>query len=146
MLKLRAASAGFFSQIWDNKMIRIYYQGEEIALHVRSKDKGVFVTIPEHYPRYKQITATEYQENYRSKMKKIGYDAERYFLYLLEKFPKNWNRPVQGILSLTKEYSNEVINRSCERALHFDAGGYRVIKNICKNGCYQMPLEKEGKR
>lgn len=126
--------------------IRIYYQGEEIALHLRSKEKGTFVTVKQHYPRYKQVTATESQENYRVKMESIGDKAEKYFFHLVDTYPKNWNRPVQGILSLEKEYSKEVINRSCERALHFEATGYRVIKNICASGSYQLPLEKEGKR
>jgi len=124
--------------------IRIFYEGQEIALHIRSKEKGSFTTVNEHYPKYKQITSTEYQGKYHLKMGKLGGYAEKYFLHILEKHPKNWNRPVQGILSLAKNHSNEVIDRACQRALHYGADGYRVIKNICENGSHQMPLEKEG--
>lgn len=126
--------------------IRIYHQGEEIALHLKPKGKGEFITAPQHYPRYREITGTEYQENYRIKMEAIGPGAKEYFFHLLETCPRNWNRPVQGILSLKKSYPKKVIDLSCQRALHFEATGYRVIRNICENGSYQLPLEKEGKR
>ena len=76
-------------------------------------------------------------------MEELGLNAERYFLHILKKYPKNWNRPVQGILSLAKNHPREVIDRACQRALYYGAEGYRVIKNICENGSYQMPLDKE---
>ncbi|MBF5058697.1 hypothetical protein NEPTK9_001815 [Candidatus Neptunochlamydia vexilliferae] len=123
--------------------IRIFYEGEEIVLHIRSKEKGAFVTIPEHYPQYKQITSTEYQEKYRLKMEDIGLYAGKYFIYFLEKNPKNWNRGIQGILSLKKEHPKEVIDKACERALYYGATGYRIIKNICENGSYNLPLDKD---
>ena len=124
--------------------IRIFYEGKEIALHIRSKEKGSFTTVDEHYPKYKQITTTEYRSKYHLKMGELGRYAEEYFLYLLKKHPRNWNRPIQGILSLEKNHPKEVIDRACQRALYYGADGYRVIKNICENGSHQMPLEKEG--
>ena len=122
--------------------IRVFYEGEEIALHIRSKEKGVFVTVKEHYPKYKEITSTEYQEKYHEKMKTLGTYAGKYFLYILERHPQNWNRPIQGILSLIKFHPKETIDRACERALYYGADGYRVIKNICENGSHQLPLER----
>ena len=63
-------------------------------------------------------------------------------LYILERHPQNWNRPIQGILSLIKFHPKETIDRACERALYYGADGYRVIKNICENGSHQLPLER----
>ncbi len=50
------------------KFIKIYYQDEEIAMHRLAKDKGVFITVPSHYPKYKQISETACQKKYQSKM------------------------------------------------------------------------------
>ncbi len=123
-------------------VIRIFYEEEEIALHVKSKEKGAFVTVKEHYPKYKQIASTEYKEKYYEKMEDLGSHAGKYFLYTLERHPSSWSRSIQGILSLRKFHPKQTIDRACERALYYGAEGYRVIKNICENGSHQLPLEK----
>lgn len=79
-------------------------------------------------------------------MEEVGEEAVQYFFHLLEKDPKNWHKPVKGILSLVKFYSNEVVNLSCKRALHFQASSYRMVKSICENGSYKLPLENGGVR
>ena len=126
--------------------IRIFSEGEEVALHVRSKEKGSFTTVPEHYPKYKDIHSTEHQLRYHEKMESIGTYAGKYFNVVLGKNPKTWNRSIQGILSLTKTYPKEVVDRACQRALYYEATGYRVIKNICENGSYHLPLEGDAKK
>ncbi len=68
--------------------------------------------------------------------------ARRAIIFSILEYKKNtWVRPVQGILSLTKKYPLEVINRSCQRALAFDAYEYQIVKNICKSGSYNLPIE-----
>lgn len=121
--------------------IRIFHEGEEIALHIRSKEKGSFITVKGHYPEYKEVTSTEHQVKCHAKMEAVGPYVAEYFFHLLEKYPKNWNRPTQGILSLIKDHPKEVIDRACQRALHYEASGYQVIKNICENGSHNLPLE-----
>jgi hypothetical protein len=47
----------------------------------------------------------------------------------------------KGILSLEKQYSKEIINLACARALEFDAISYQKIKAICVSGCYVLPID-----
>lgn len=56
--------------------------------------------------------------------------------------PKYWTRTIKGILSLTKLYSNDVIEKSCTRALAFELAEYQAVKRICKNSAYALPLEE----
>ena len=130
----------------EKELVRIYYQNKEIALHPRATGKGKFTTTPSHYPKYKNTTSTEYRKKYLKRMEEVGEEAVQYFFHLLEKDPKSWHKPVKGILSLVKFYSNEVVNLSCKRALHFQASSYRMVKSICENGSYKLPLENGGVR
>lgn len=125
----------------DDKLVRIFYQCKLIAIHEKSEGQGQFKTENSHYPKFKCYLSTEYQEEYQIKMKQIGDDAGILFLLLTSERPRDWNRPVQGILSLTKKFPKDVVNLACRRALAFNVAQYQTIKNICINGSYKLPLE-----
>jgi len=122
-------------------LVKILYNTRQIAIHGRSKDRGEFITNKSHYPPYKNHLSTEYQESYQAKMKEIGTNAEQMFFYIVQTHPCEWNRTVMGILNLKKEYSAEVIDKSCRRALCYGISNYSRIKNICKSGAYNQPSE-----
>lgn len=125
-------------------LIKIYFNQQMIAVHKELTGRGEFSTQVSHYPKYKCFSSTEYQENYQIKMAKIGRFAEQLFFGFLTHKKNSWTRPVQGILSLTKNYSLEIIERSCQRALVYGAYDYQVVKRICQNGSYALPIEFQG--
>lgn len=125
----------------NKELVRIYYKGKEIALHSRQKSKGKFSTDQSHYPKYKRYSETEYQEKYQVKMAEIGEYAEQLFLLAASNQPKHWNKIIQGVLSLKKNYPPEIINLACKRALAYGVYQYQTIKNICRNGSYNLPVE-----
>jgi hypothetical protein len=83
-------------------LLKVFYQGKEIALHSRLSDRGKFSTNNSHYPTYKRYSDTEYQEKYQAKMAHIGTYTEQLFFLIIKEHPKDWSRTVQGILSLKK--------------------------------------------
>lgn len=123
------------------ELVRIFYQTKEIAVHPRLREKGKFQTNVNHYPKYKRFSNTEYQEMYQAKMADIGPYAEQIFFMILQKHPQDWYRTVQGILSLIRSYSKEIVNLACKRAIAFGVCQYQVIKRICYNGSYNLPVE-----
>ena len=123
-------------------LLRIYCDGKEIALHTRLKGKGNFSTITAHYPAHKAYSDTEYQHIYRSKMSDIGPYAEKLFLLIVQKESSYWGRTVKGILSLLKQYPADIVELSCKRAYCYGAYQYQVIKRICANNAYMLPLEE----
>ena len=125
----------------NKELTRIYYKGKEIALHPRGVGRGKFSTNDSHYPKYKRFSETEYQEKYQVKMAEIGEYAEQLFLLAVGNQPKNWNRIIQGILSLKKSYPPGIINLACRRALAYGVHQYQTIRNICRNGSYNLPVE-----
>jgi transposase len=124
-----------------NNLIKIYFNQQIIATHTEKLGKGEFSTVSAHYPKYKCMSDTEFQEKYQAKMAKVGLYAEQLFFSFLENKKNAWTRPIQGILSLIKKYPSEIVNLSCQRALHFGAYEYHIVKNICQNGSYNLPLE-----
>jgi transposase len=123
------------------ELVRIFYQDKEIAVHARVLEKGKFQTNVNHYPKYKRFSDTEYQERYQAKMAEIGPYAEQVFFMVIQKQPQDWSRTIQGILNLTKSYPKEIIELSCKRAIAFGVCQYQVIKRICYNGSYKLPVE-----
>ncbi|MDA3792964.1 MAG: IS21 family transposase [Elusimicrobia bacterium] len=121
------------------ELLKIYYQGKQIALHTLLKGQGRFSTVDSHYPKYKRYSETEYQEKYQVKMAELGEYAQQLFFLIIEKKPRDWSRNVQGILSLTKTYPEKIVNLACKRALAYDVHNYSVVKNICCNSSYNMP-------
>jgi hypothetical protein len=81
------------------------------------------------------------QNKYRDKLKAIGQYAGDLFPLLVKYYPHSWYPMAKGILSLQKQYTNDVINLACQRALSFDAISYQKIKAICYSGCYVLPIE-----
>ena len=125
-------------------LLRIFYNLKEIAVHPICLDKGKFITNENHYPKYKRISETEYQEKYQAKMKNLGPYSEQLFFLILQNQKGYWFKTIQGILSLEKSYPKEIVELACKRALAFQVYEYQTIKNICKNGSYNLPVEFEG--
>lgn len=129
-----------------NGLVKIYFNHELIALHKELTGSGGFSTQKSHYPKHKCISETEYQEKYQVKMAAVGNFAGQMFFCIVQHKKQAWSRPIQGILSLVKKYSSDIVNRSCERALAYGAYDYQIIKRICENGSYNLPVEiLEGK-
>lgn len=128
------------TELGDN-LLKIFYKGQEIAVHARLTKRGEFSTKESHYPKYKMQSATEYQEKYQLKMREIGSYGEQIFFFIKDRKPAEWGRIIQGILSLTKSYPKEVVDLACKRGLAYGVDQYRVIKNICETGSYVLPVE-----
>lgn len=122
-------------------LLRILYQNKEIALHRRLEGRGQFSTNESHYPRYKRYSSTEYQEKYQAQMAEIGPYAEQLFFVVIEQHPYDWSRTIQGILSLVKKYTKEIVELACKRALAYNVHDYQIVRNICATGSYQLPVE-----
>ncbi|WHA04432.1 hypothetical protein N3Z17_04200 [Candidatus Bandiella numerosa] len=76
-------------------------------------------------------------------MKKIGDNAGELFIVILAKKPNSWYRATKGILSLKILYDDNVIDLACKRALAFEITEYSTVKNICKTGSYNLPIDSE---
>jgi len=133
------------------KLVKVYErinplsqeEGKLVATHPRLRGQGKFQTNPSHYPSWKIVSRTEYQERYRKKMAEIGPSAERYFREIVRLQEGYWSKVIHGLLSLRKKYGPEAVELACKRALYYEAYGYRVIKNILEKRLHLQAWEEQ---
>jgi hypothetical protein len=118
-------------------LIKIYKDNELLATHQVLKGTGNFQTNTSHYPEYKIVSETDYQNKYRLKMKEIGPDCEEYFKLVVEQQSGYWSRQAQGILKLAKEYGNSITNSACRRAFIYGVANYVIIKRIIERNLFE---------
>jgi hypothetical protein len=122
----------------DGKILRIYYEDKQIAIHQEMIGKrGQFYTREEDYPEYK-IGASK--EKYEERFIGIGEEASRWFSFLIKE-ERYWNKLAAGVLALAKKHGESVTNLACKRARFYRITSWRKIKEICEQGLYRMPLD-----
>ena len=125
----------------NNKLLKVSYQYNQIAVHAKLEGRGKFSTTQEHYPKYKTISEAELQNKFQIKMAEIGIYAEKIYFFAKEKQPNYWYKTIRGILSLVDKYTANIVELSCKRALAYDVYEYQRIKSICASGAYALPTE-----
>jgi len=128
---------------WNDSIVRIIYQGEQIALHKRCTGLGNYVTVRNHLPDYKVYSETEYQERFEAKMASIGEHAHQYFSMLLQTKESYWGRVARAILGLSNQYGAEAVNLSLKRAMYYQATDLPTIKNILEKKLYLIEPEQQ---
>ena len=126
---------------WNDHILRVIYEGEQIALHQRDKGQGNHVTVRSHMPENKVYSQTEYQQKYETKMQALGREAHEYFTMLLTTKESYWFRSVRSILGLAETYGKEAVNATLKRAMYYNALDLTTIKNILEQKLYQLELE-----
>ena len=126
---------------WNEHLLRIIHQGEQVALHALSHETGTYVTNRSHMPDYKVYSATEYQARSEAKFADMGEDAHAYFRMLLSEKESYWFRIARIILGLKEQYGSEAVNASLKRALYYGVRDTVTIKNILEKKLYDIPTE-----
>lgn len=126
---------------WNEHLLRIISNGEQVALHLKATGSGNYVTTRCHLPDYKVYSQTEYQKREEEQMAAIGESAHAYFAMLLETKESYWFRSVRAILGLSQEYGNAAVNATLKRALYYKATDITIIKNILTKKLYLLPTE-----
>lgn len=126
---------------FNDKLIRIIYEGEQVALHQKAIGVGNYVTRRSHLPDYKIYSETEYQKKAEEQMTEIGEEAHEYFRFLLETKESYWFRSVRLILGFPKEYGNSAVNATLKRALYYKVRDLTTIKNILEKKLYLVSEE-----
>lgn len=126
---------------WNERLLRIIHQGEQVALHPISSAIGTYVTNRSHLPDYKVYSTTEYQAKFEAKFADMGEDSHTYFRQLLKQKESYWFRIVRVILGLREQYGSDAVNKSLKRALYYSVTDVGTIRNILEKKLYSIPTE-----
>jgi transposase len=129
--------------VWYNSaVVEAFKDSNRIAIHQRSMLLGKHTTLPEHMPKSHQAQANWSKERFINWAASIG----GYTIKAIEKvFEKKDHqeqafRSCLGILTLTKSYSNERLEKACQYAYMHDVCNRKSILSILEKGIDQQPL------
>ena len=122
--------------------VEAFYKGKRMASHRRSYQKGASTTVAEHMPRAHREHAKWTPERIINWAKKNGKFTGKLAENIIasRKHPEQGFRSCLGIIRLAKHYSNERLEKACQRALAIGAYSYKSVQSILKNNLDQAPL------
>lgn len=126
---------------WNEHLLRIIHQGEQVALHMISREAGIYVTNRSHLPDYKVYSQTEYQARFEVQFADMGEESQIYFRMLIEQKESYWFRIARAVLGLKEQYGSEAVNLTLKRALYYQATDLVTVKNILKRKLYLQNIE-----
>ena len=118
---------------WNSKILRILNDRmETIATHC-TKERGRFSTLDEHIVPEKIHGIEKGVQFLLRKVRFLGASATRWAELLIEERGVQSARSLQGLLSLSKKFSSNDMNRACDLAWRSKATNYRAIKRLLEN-------------
>ena len=116
--------------------IEVFFDGQRVASHARSYQRGGFTTVREHMPPAHQHTAGVNQHNLLAQAQQVGPAAHQFAHALLAErsVPQQGYRSLLGILRLERDYGGERLDAACEHALRLRSFTYKSVNSILKCG------------
>lgn len=118
---------------WNSQTVRILNQRmESIALHCK-KEPGRFSTLGEHIADAKIDAVERGTEALLRKVRFLGRSATRWAEAVIKQRGIQSARVLQGLLSLSKKYPHDQIDRACDTAWRSGAYNYRVVRRLVED-------------
>lgn len=121
---------------FSSKMIYVYFDAQEIAVHQLYSGHGHYSTQNGHYPDKKFLDTNYHIQSCKQKSQQIGAHTEA-LVNMLFDIPRNHPlrnlAKVQGILGLLQAYSVEALEYASEAAIESNRFDYRYVKSCAKN-------------
>ncbi len=115
-------------------LVRIYHQGDCVATHAADKP-GKYHTISEHMPSHHRAVLAGMNETVlKERAASIGPPVLAVIDMVLKRsiHPEQAYKSCQGILSLAKKTSKEILIESCAIALEYQVCTYRNIERLAQ--------------
>ncbi len=123
-------------------LVELFHKNKLIATHPRSFKAGSYTTNKEHMPeKHKQYLAWTPQRliNWASETgpntKKVAPDIINGQI-----IPQQGFNSIKGLISLSKRYGVERMEKACFRALRIGSSTYKTVKNILVGGLEDKPI------
>jgi len=123
--------------------IRIYYEHNEVALHVRATKKLEYKRKVEHAPPHKEAVLQCSKAGLLELAQDTGPHTHQYVLKVLSAPGIDKLAPARNLLRLGEEYGKESLEKACKRACLFQFTTYGQVKNILKNKLQEESSEKD---
>lgn len=122
--------------------VEVLCRRQRIASHLRSAETRGKTTKPEHMPVAHRKHAEWTPPRIRQWASEIGPETSALVEVILSErpHPEQGYRSCLGLLRLQKRYSDERLERACQRARLAGARSYKNVKSILENGLDRLEL------
>jgi transposase len=112
------------------RLVEIFHQGKQVAIHPRSAVQGRFSTRPEHMPSNHRFVLELDAAWLLKQAEAIGPLTEQLITALLHArpYPEQAYRSCLGVLSLARKYPLPLMETACQRILEARLLSYRDLK------------------
>ena len=125
------------------RCVEVLHQGERVALHARSRQRGGVTTTAGHRPKSHREQGAWPPERMQQWAGTVGPFTGEVVSELLDRsqFPQEQYRSCLGLIRLGRQIGAERMEAACRRALHYGTVSYRSIRTILDSGADRKPLE-----
>lgn len=121
--------------IYTRSLVKIYCEGQQIAIHPRSFRKGGYTTKKEHLCSHHQFYKDRSPSYY---LQRANNHSEALYqftngLFKQNKYPEQLYRTCDGILSLSRKIPRDTFIKACEIALENHHYSYKFLKQLIEN-------------
>lgn len=126
-----------------DRLVTIFYQGKQVAIHPRSHHQGGHSTDATHMAKAHRKHEEWSPQRFLSWAAGIGPQTLVVVQYQLESrpHPEHGYRTCLGLLSLTKKYGKQRLEAACNRAKDIGGMNYKSIASILAKSLDKVPLE-----
>jgi transposase len=121
--------------IYTRSLVRVYSQGEQIAVHVRSYRPSGYSTDKEHlcshHRHYLDRSPAYYIEKARGRSEALCQLIR--LLFGQGRHPEQLYRACDGLLSLQRRAEPQDFDRACRLAIECQSYSYRFVRNVLEN-------------
>jgi len=125
--------------IYTRSVVRIYINGNQVAVHPRDYKPGKYTTDREHLCSTHRHYLDRSPEYYKNRAERI----DKQFYLLIEKifeqnrYPEQLYRTCDGIFSLQRKTDPDIFRKACIKSLKYKNYSYKFLLNIIQNKMYE---------
>lgn len=125
---------------WNDRLVRVFHDGQEVRVHAREHRPGVFVTVrPGDRPAHKPARQQAYQENLLARAGRVGERALAWAQAAIEERDVRAYRLLQGMLSVTRSHPKERVDWACGVALENRTFRYAALRRLAEQAAERTP-------
>jgi len=124
-------------------LVQVFSQGQQVALHPRSRTQGRFSTCAEHMPANHRFVLNADGNWFQKEADKIGPQTSAFFTALLKSrpYPQQAYRTCLGILDLARKHTHAQLETVCQRLLPAHLLAYKDVKFELERLTASLPAE-----
>jgi transposase len=127
------------------RAVELFHGGRRVASHMRCHLRGSHTTVVEHMPKAHRAHLEWTPGRFLTWASEVGPNTRDLVRHLLfrKPHPEQGYRSCLGLLSLSRRYGAERLERACERALLLGARTRRSVDSILRQGVDRLPAAAE---